>query len=172
MSTPITIGIDNGASGSIGIVGRGRVTYVPIPTKEYLHYGKAGKISERLDRAALELLLTQELNLRGHDFQNTSDIRIFIERPFSGKFINAVVPAHRFFEATIIVMEDLELGYEVVDSGKWQAAVLGDVHGSAELKKASKLRGVQLYPSLADVITKHKDADGLLIARYYHNFQA
>jgi hypothetical protein len=176
------IGIDNGSSGSLGIIRDGvAVHYGPIPTQPYLHYGKKGSVSQRLDRLSLGVLLRQHaphtsvpagedpdtgktLYVEAADFRN---IRVFIERPFSGKFINAVVPAHRFFEATIIVLEDLGLGYEVIDSGVWQKPVLGNVKGSAELKLASKLRGIQIYPQFTAAITKQGDADGLLISHFF-----
>ncbi len=113
-----------------------------------------------LDRAALRDLLM------GPGFARRA--RVYVERPFSGRFINAVVPAHRFFEATIITLEDLGLGYEVLDSAVWQKPLLGPIKGSAELKRASALRGVQLYPQFKDVIARHGDADGLLIAHHFH----
>lgn len=167
MSDRITIGIDNGQSGSVGIVaGSLSTTFSPVPTKPYLHYGKKGSIGQRLDRARLIDLLSNSITDGfGHRLFTP---RVFIERPFSGKFINAVVPAHRFFEGTIIVMEDMNLGYEVVDSREWQAAMLGKVRGSTELKLASKLRGIQMYPQFRDTIEKQGDADGLLLAHYYH----
>lgn len=168
----ITVGIDNGTSGSIGIIGiigPGRCDFFKVPTQEYLHYGQRGTISLRLDRAALAVLLAPAVcpGLDG-SWCGSNNVRVFIERPLSGKFINAVVPAHRTFEATIIVMEDLGLGYTVIDSREWQKPMLGAVSGSAELKKASKLRGIQLYPQHRDAITKHKDADGLLMAHHFH----
>jgi hypothetical protein len=177
MPPQITVGIDNGQSGSIGILGAGRCVFEKIPTQAYLHYGKKGTIGQRLNRGALESLLEEHLeNLEDRGWQVAGRLHVFIERPFSGKFMNAVLPAHRFFEATIIVMEDMfagaGLGYEVVDSGPWQKGVLGNVKGSAELKKASLLRGIQLYPQFKDIITKHGDADGLLMAHHYHNLHA
>lgn len=156
-----TIGIDNGSTGSIGIISPDGVTFESVPTQDYLHYGAKGSISQRLDRAALINLIQPHNN-------SIQAPRIFIERPFTGKFINAVIPAHRFFEATIIVLEDLQVGYEVVDSREWQKPVLGLVTGSANLKKASKLRGIQLYPKLEQAIKSHGDADGLLIAHHFH----
>lgn len=156
------VGIDNGASGSIGIIRDGvAVHFGSVPTQDYLHYGKKGSISQRLDRKKLKD------QLLWYAADSGFAARVFIERPFSGKFINAVVPAHRFFEATIITLEDLGLGYEVIDSGVWQKPLLGGVTGSKELKVASKLRGQQIYPQWADAIKKQGDADGLLIA---HNF--
>lgn len=171
MSAHLTIGIDNGQSGSIGIITPSATTFCATPTQDYLHYGKKGSISQRLDRAALHKMIWGACPLLPNSVTqvDASAVRVYIERPFSGKFMNAALPAHRFFEATIIVMEDLGLGYEVVDSGPWQKAMLGNVSGSAELKKASKLRGLQMYPQFKDFINKHKDADGLLIARHYHS---
>jgi hypothetical protein len=166
------IGIDNGASGSIGIIRDGvAVHFGPVPTQPYLHYGKKGSIGERLNRAELASII--RIAVHGFGLCTTESLaewgrtRVYVERPFSGKFINAVVPAHRFFEATIITLEDLGLGYEVVDSGVWQKPVLGAVSGSKELKLASRLRGIQLYPQFKDAITKQGDADGLLIAHHF-----
>ncbi len=170
----VTIGIDNGASGSLGIFPDDDKPYFgPVPVQDYLHYGKKGSIGKRLDReqfsAVIQLILcaVRTGGVEGPPVRPT--VRVFVERPFSGKFINTVVPAHRFFEATIIALEDMKLGYEVVDSQVWQRPVLGNVKGSAELKLASKLRGIQLYPELKDDIEKHGDADGLLIGHYFHN---
>jgi hypothetical protein len=157
----MVIGIDNGSTGSIGILSKDGATFEAIPTQDYLHYGKKGSLGKRLHRMGLINLIQSRFDLI------RTKVRVYVERPFSGKFINAVVPAHRFFEATIITLEDLELGYEVVDSGVWQKPILGHVSGSANLKKASKLRGIQLYPSLAKAITEHGDADGLLIAHHF-----
>ncbi|EIQ01116.1 hypothetical protein OpiT1DRAFT_05684 [Opitutaceae bacterium TAV1] len=172
----ITVGIDNGSTGSIGILRDSQcVHFGPVPVQDYLHYGKKGSIGKRLDRGALRDLIYRHVFLPVEsaalrDGDAAEAVSVFIERPFSGRFVNAVVPAHRFFEATIIVMEDVGLGYEVIDSGVWQKPVLGaGVTGSADLKKASRLRGIQVYPQLTDAIKKHGDADGLLIAHHFHH---
>lgn len=170
MSAHITVGIDNGQSGSIGIITPTGTTFEPIPTQPYLHYGKAGSIGQRLHRLVLKAMLAPCLCPGlGEPWVGADNVRVYIERPFSGRFIKAVVPAHRFFESTVTVMEDLALGYEVVDSGPWQKGMLGKVKGSAALKLASKLRGEQMYPQFRDFIREHGDADGLLMARYYHH---
>lgn len=177
----VIVGIDNGASGTVAILVDGRpIHFGSVPTVPYLHYGKRGSMGQRLDRSALRATLG---SLR-YDSANPQErwpdahpehprtatspfVQVFVERPFSGRFMNAVLPAHRFFEATIITLEDLGLGYEVVDSGTWQKPTLGNVKGSANLKLASKLRGIQLYPEWSTVIAKHGDADGLLIAHHF-----
>ena len=158
-----TLGIDNGSTGTIGIIGPNAPVFVLTPTIDSIHYGKSGSISKRLDRSEFKSII--ENNIGKNNCQNT---RVVIERPFTGSpmMIKSMLHAHRFFESTICCLEDLGFGYEVVDSGTWQKSMLGEVKGSAELKKASKLRGQQIYPQFTDLIKKHGDADGLLIAHH------
>jgi hypothetical protein len=88
-------------------------------------------------------------------------------------FLKSSLNAHRSFEATLITLESLRIGYEVVDSKAWQHELLGlSVKGSAALKAASKAKGIQMFPYLEKEINKQKDADGLLLAHYcqlYYN---
>jgi len=181
MSDRVTVGIDNGSSGSIGIITPWGASFGKVPTQDYLHYGQRGTISKRLDRRELNALLVRSFGTPElieacgtYPWVGFSNICVRIERPFTGKFMNAVLPAHRFFEATICVLEDYYrrhgLGYEVVDSREWQKPMLGaGVKGTVELKKASRLRGTQLYPQFRDEIAAHGDADGLLIAHHFHH---
>lgn len=136
--------------------------FLETPVIESLHYGKKGGLIKRLDRAKFKALFD------GIDPHTTC---VKIERPFTAgpMMINAMLHAHRFFEATICTLEDLGFGYEVIDSGTWQKPMLGSVKGSAELKKASRLRGTQLYPQFSEQIKRHGDADGLIIAHYIAN---
>lgn len=157
MNPGIVIGIDNGSSGSVAILGENvGPQFFAVPTQESMHYGKTrAGTTQRLDRAALKRAI------------NYGNAQVFIERPYTGKFLNATLPAHRFFEATICTLEDLGLGFQVIDSRDWQSAFFPNVKGSADLKKASRLRGIELYPQLKDAITKQGDADGLLIAHKF-----
>jgi len=158
------IGIDNGATGTIGIITPDKTFFFETPTAPYLHYGKRGSVSNRIDRKELTRLIREALD--GIDY---TSVRVMIERPFTAgpMMIKAMLAAHRCFEATICALEDLGLGYEVIDSAEWQAPSLGAVKGSAELKKASMLRGLQMYPQFSTLIKSHKDADGLLIAHHF-----
>ena len=154
------IGIDNGSTGTIGIIAPGGVQFLETPVVESLHYGKKGGLIKRLDRAAFKALFSGI---------NPLETVVKIERPFTAgpMMIKAMLAAHRCFESTICALEDLGLGYEVIDSAEWQAPSLGAVKGSAELKKASMLRGLQMYPQFSTLIKSHKDADGLLIAHHF-----
>lgn len=161
MSRPITIGLDNGSTASCAILLENTATFFSVPTKEELHYSKAGKIINRIDVDELKLALAP--------FKTNA--QAYLERPFTGgpMFINTMLLSQRAYEAALIALEQLGIGVITVDSKSWQATQLPGVKGSAELKKASKLRGIQLYPSLTATINAHGDADGLLIARHYHN---
>lgn len=156
------IGIDNGASGSIGVLNTYGVTpyFGSVPTQDSVYYARSrASLPRRLDRKQLTSFL------RG--FRDFGEVRAFVERPFTGKFVHAMLLSHRFFEATICTLEDLGIGLEVVDSRDWQKPLFGGIKGSDELKRASKIRGIELYPKLKDAITKQGDADGLLIAHHF-----
>ncbi len=160
----ITIGVDNGSSGSIAIISPDGSIFEPMPTKKAL-MGKKGKVVKRIDHEKLGDILTPYIGS-----PVTTEIRAFIERPFTGSpmMINTCVLSARAFEAVLIVLELAGIGYTVVDSKEWQKALLGAVRGSAALKEASGLRGAEIYPAHAKTIEDHGDADGLLIAHHYH----
>lgn len=161
--TRTTIAIDNGTTGSIAIFGPYGVFFEPVPTKEQL-MGKAGKIIRRINHESLCAMLDNRISKPGVTYA-------YVERPFTGSamMINTTVLSARAHEAVSIVLERLGIGFDTVDSKPWQAAVLGAIKGSAALKQASKLRGMQMYPGLAATIKAHGDADSLLMAHYYHN---
>jgi|DEB19_MinimDraft_2_1074335.scaffolds.fasta_scaffold62977_1 hypothetical protein len=152
------VGIDNGATGTIGILKPDCVLFFDTPIKEMLQ-GKAGRKVKRVDHKELTRLLLPHVPFMA-----------YIERPYTGQFMSAMLPGQRSFEAVLIVLEQLGCGFEVIDSKVWQEPVLGKIKGSAALKQASAMRGAQIYPQYASMIKKHKDADGLLIAHhFYHN---
>lgn len=163
MSNRITIGIDNGSTGSIAILGPDTPFFEPMPVKEWL-MGKAGKLVQRINHRELGAMLSARLPC------DMSCVRAYVERPFTGSamMINTSVLSARSYEAVLIVLEQLGIGLSTVDSKEWQAAVLGGIKGSIALKKASKLRGCSMYPALAGTITDHGDADGLLMAHHFH----
>jgi hypothetical protein len=163
MSAHVTIGCDNGATGTIAIIGPNGSLFDYIPTMQTLQ-GRAGKVVTRVDHFGLKTWL--EANIE----QPYSRAYAYVERPFTGKFLNAVLPGQRAYEAVLIVLEQLGIGHETIDSKGWQKAILGDIKGSPALKQASKLRGIQMYPAHAAAIKSHGDADGLLIAHHYHHY--
>jgi len=158
----VTIGIDNGTTGAVAIISDEDSVFFPTPVKEALHYTKSKKMLRMLDWHEL----SQEIRAFTEGAGNP---RAFIERPFvNPKFFNSSMSGMSCYLATRQCLEMLSIGYETVDSGTWQRSLIPGFKGP-ELKKASRLKGMELYPKHTEFIMKHKDADGLLIAHHFHN---
>lgn len=156
------IGIDNGVTGSIGIIAedKSEVSFWKTPIIKQQDYTKAKKNITRING----VLLKEELEL----YQKGEDIIPFVlvERPMVDptRFV-ATTSALRALEATLITLEMLNLPYQFIDSKEWQKELLPKgIKGSEELKKASHDIGCRLFPTLDS--NYHTDFDGLLIAEY------
>lgn len=159
----IYVGIDNGVSGTIGIIRPDKTLFIKTPTISQLNYTKVKKNITRIDVEALtELLHRQVIYAQPHPAQR--NIIALIERPMvnPGRF-QATASALRACEATLIVIEGQKIPYQWVDSKEWQKVMLPSGLKGPELKKASKEIGQRLFP---DIEHKHEDCDGLLIAEY------
>ena len=150
------IGIDNGVTGSIGFIQDGRGYYHKTPVRKVLNYTKKKAFLNRIDGNALKLML--EWHCCG------PQSFCFIERPFTGKFFKAVVSAARAMEATLIVLELLQIPYQFVDSKEWQRVLLPTGLEKHELKRASADVGMRLFPTVD--FKNFDDADGLLLADF------
>jgi len=93
--------------------------------------------------------------------------RVVLERPMVNptRFV-ATKSALRALEATLIALEQLNLGHQFIDSKEWQRDMLPKGCTGADLKKASHDIGIRLFPEVKGMIKKIGDADGLLIAEY------
>lgn len=163
----IFIGIDNGVTGSIGILDEtGKLLHFgPVPTFSQTSYTKT-KMRQRTR------ISTETLYLKLYEVFSmfiTIEVRCFIERPMinATRFIPSM-SAMAALEATLIVLERLGLGYQYVDSKTWQKVLLPGVQnikGNKEqaTKIASRDIGTRMFPSVAGV---HTDCDGLLIAEW------
>lgn len=154
----IYVGIDNGVTGTIGVVGDNILPQIfHTPVKEQQDFNKAKKKIKRLDCEEFIRILSQ---------YNKNDIHVVCERPMINPTRwSASMSAIRCWEAQLIVLEVLALPHQFVDSKEWQRELLPKgIKGSDEQKKASKDIGKRLFPQLADF--KHSDYDGILIAEY------
>jgi len=154
------IGIDNGVSGSIGFVYNTGVAggLFPTPIFSQLSFQKSVKRHiSRIDVPKLHKIL-------GSIAMNP-DPKVFLERPYiNPKGLVATMSAVRALEATLIVIEGLNLPYEYIDSRRWQKQMLpSDIKTSIELKKASRDVGKRLWPTFFGLTT---DYDALLIAEW------
>jgi hypothetical protein len=155
----VRIGIDNGVSGSIGIITEDISYFYKTPIKSEQNYIKKKSNISRIDWSKLYDLLLP--------YQNTNCF-VILERPMVNPTrFQATTSALRSLEATIVTLERLCLPYEYTDSKKWQTMLLPQgIKGSDELKKASFDIGCRMFPQHSDLIKRHKDADGILIAEY------
>lgn len=150
------LGIDNGVSGSIGIVNQTSSVYLSMPIKRVLNYTKSKQFLNRIDVDNLRLILSAYSSL---------EMLCLVERPMINPTrFKATVSAIRALEATIIVLEALKIPYQYIDSKEWQKSLLPSGLRGPELKLASLEVGKRLFPSIN--FKGCKDADGLLIAEH------
>lgn len=160
MSKKLYIGIDNGISGTIGVVGE-KTIFTSTPTRSVLKYTKKKANITRIDHKQLyELLNELTTNYK------SDEVIVALERPMvNPKRFTATASALRAWESTLIVLELLQLPFLYIDSKEWQKIMLPKgIKGSPELKKASRDVGDRLFPMFKDI--KHEDRDGILIAEY------
>ena len=154
----VLVGVDNGVTGTIGIVGEGiepKIYHTPV--KKELNYTKKKDNITRLDANGFADILKQF---------DAKDVMVVMERPMVNPTrFKSTTSALRCFEAELTLIEHFGFPYCYVDSKDWQKVLLPKgIKGADEQKKASKDIGKRLFPQLADF--KHTDFDGLLIAEY------
>ena len=173
------ISIDNGISGSICIlndIGE-LMMYEPTPIHRCLNYTKKKEFLNRVDGAELHRMLKPYAD----------SCSLIIERPMvNPQRWKASVSAIRCDEATLIVLELLNISYQYVDSKEWQSTMLPKRSAppgkakkgasdeekkllkkkrtayQAETKVLSLAVGKRLFPK----VDFKKDADAALMAEF------
>lgn len=159
--TKTYIGIDNGVSGTIGIISEDNVLFCKTPVVKVQDYTKKKKMVSRLNANAFHALLM--------DF-NPLETFILLERPMiDPRRLVASESALRCHEAMLIVIELLKLPYQFCDSREWQKVMLPKGYGTGETKPISLEIGNRLFPQYANF--KHPDRDGILMAEYARRAQ-
>jgi hypothetical protein len=156
----IYIGIDNGVTGSIGIVSSdGDAIQIKTPVKKEQDYIKSKtRIIKRIDFIALYEFLKQF-----KDDETVKNITCRLERPMiNNRFFQTAISAARSMEATINVLELLQIPYDYIDSKEWQRYMFPK--GTKDTKVASNTIGKRFFPTAN--IHSHEDFDGILIAEH------
>lgn len=149
--------IDNGVTGSIGVIRKdGESFFLLTPTVKMQDYTKAKKSISRIDVNKLMAIVMEH-----------RPSMAYLERPMINPTrFSASISAVRALEATLSVLEALEVPYQFVDSKEWQKGLLPSSGkkgtDSATLKQESHDIGIRLFPMHKELIHKHKDADGIL----------
>ncbi|MHA1828597.1 MAG: hypothetical protein ACTSX6_08115 [Candidatus Heimdallarchaeaceae archaeon] len=150
------IGIDNGVTGSITIINEENILHIKTPVKKELNYTKNKQNISRINHTTFREFLKNNI-----DVENKLGNFVLLERPMVNPTrFRATQSALRALEAVLIVLEDLQLSFQYVDSKEWQKMFLPGVKGNA-LKKAAVDVAKRLYPHV-----ETKDADSILIAEY------
>lgn len=156
----VFIGIDNGVSGTIGIVSENETIFVKTPTKSEQNYTKAKGNITRVDVLKLAQLISPYISIR-------DNVYCLIERPMvNPSRFQATTSALRALEATLNVIESMGYSYSYCDSKEWQKELLPKGSSGEQLKTDSRDIAKRLFPKHSDLIEKHKDGDGILIAEY------
>lgn len=154
------IGVDNGVSGTIGVIDliEGNSQFIETPTKSEQNYTKTKGNITRIDHDKLQEFLIQ--------FKDKKTL-ILLERPMvNPSRFQATISAIRALESTLIIIEKLQFSYIYIDSKAWQKELLPIGSKGTQLKNDSVTIGKRLFPKHSDLIIKHKDADGILIAEF------
>ena len=151
------IGIDNGVTGSIGLVGDFGAEFYFTPSKKEQDYTKRKKGISRIQVLEMNAILKRH-----------KPSMAIMERPLvNSKMFTATESALRAHEATLIILEANKIPHMFVDSGDWQKVMLPKgCKGKENLKKASLDIGCRLFPQFREMFEKQKDADGMLIAEW------
>jgi hypothetical protein len=151
------VGIDNGVTGAVTVLSeKGEILlHIKTPVKNCLNYTKKKAFINRVDFEKLR-------NALGYISPITF---CMIERPMVNPTrFKASVSALRCLEATEIILEELEIPYQFLDSKEWQKAMLPSGLVKDELKKAADSVAHRLFPK-----EKIVNADSILIAQYCLN---
>ncbi len=155
-SNRVFIGIDNGVSGAITVLSELGFVHLHIktPVKNCLNYTKKKAFHNRVDFSTLQDVL----------FDTIANDAPFcmIERPMVNpmRWV-ASVSAIRCLESTEIILEELQIPYQFIDSKEWQKALLPSGLVGDQLKKAASDVAKRLFPK-----QKIVNSDSLLIAEY------
>ena len=166
--TRIYIGIDNGATGTIGIISNRGYYMYETPVEKRLNYTKKKQFISMLDIFEFQKMIYAFIADCVIGSGDQKSMIAVIERPLvNPSMFTATMNAVRLMQSQITILEMMGISYMFIDSKEWQRVMLPEgTKGTPELKLASKDVGIRLFPDCRDIITKHKDADGLLIAEY------
>lgn len=160
----IYVGIDNGVTGSIGVIYNNSYSFKKLPIKSEQSYTKTKQNITRIEFAEM---LAELASIKAESLKKNCGIFCLIERPMvnPGRF-KATISALRALESVLICLEKVQISFQYIDSKEWQKVLLPKGIEKEQLKKASCDVACRLFPEFKENIIKHKDGDSLLMAEY------
>lgn len=153
----IYVGIDNGvtSNGIAFIYPDNLAENIKLPVRKHRDYQKKESNLNRVDTLSLRSIFEARIN------KNNS--LAVMERPMvNPRRFSASLSAVRCLEATLVVLDEMQIPYIFIDSKEWQSYCIPGVVGSDNLKAASLNKALNLFP----LIKFKKDGDSMLIAYY------
>jgi len=158
---------DNGISGACCILNLNNdeeVYYFEMPTFKVSASAKTKKGEGYITRIDHKKLYNRINKIIG-DNKAIAILERMMQNP--GRFKNSISAA-RAFESTLVVLENLNISYEEIDSRTWQHALFEKgTKGREQLKLASLHLSQKLFPQFHAEIQSHTDGDSFLIGYYY-----
>jgi hypothetical protein len=166
MSERTYIGIDNGVTGTYGIIHcidgvKQKAIFSNTPVIEEQSYTKKKQNIKRLDWKKFGGILKEWKDHNPY---------IIIEQPYVNatdpRMVKTIISGHRFLEALIITIEWLNIPYRYITSREWQKMLITGtkIPYAKEWKILSTQLGIREFPEFAD--TKAPDFDGIWIAEW------
>lgn len=175
----LIIGMDNGSTGTIcsWVIKNNKINFLLTPSKRELNYQKQIKYIDRIDHQFMINWIKEQIKYAQKLYKNEIKVILILQRPMvNPQRFEASLNAVRAFEAVLIIIEQLNLKYIVIDSKEWQHYFFGKDTVLLDLKLESKKYGIKTinefkkenknYAQYLDVIESHGDADALLITKY------
>lgn len=171
----VIIGIDNGSTGTLcSWIINNQIEFIETPAKTELNYQKEINYIDRLDHGFLTNWLKNIIKRAKKIYKDELKVIIILERPMvNPQRFDASLNAIRVFEAMLVIIQQLNLNYIVIDSKQWQHYYFGKDTQFIDLKIESLKKGIEIINALhikneiiTDLIKKHGDADALLITKF------
>ena len=175
----LIIGIDNGSTGTIcsWVIKNNKINFLLTPSKRELNYQKQIKYIDRIDHQFMINWIKDQIKYAQKLYKSEIKVILILQRPMvNPQRFDASLNAVRAFEAILIIIEQLNLKYIVIDSKEWQHYFFGKDTALLNLKLESKKYGIKTinqfkkenknYAQYLDIIESHGDADALLITKY------
>lgn len=179
----IVFGIDNGSTGTVSCIipYNNYVSFIQTPSRECLDYTKQIQYISRIDYNVFKQWFKNNLKKGNKIYKQQLKPIVILQRPMvNPQRFKQSGHALRAFQATILLLEQLELQYIIIDSKKWQHHFFGKNTSQLDLKKQSLQLGIKIIQQICNnsqqknegceemkqCIRKHGDADGLLICKY------
>lgn len=158
----IYIGIDNGVTGSIGVIQNDKVHFILTPHKKELDFQSTSKkFINRIDHEKLYDILDNFSGVK---------TKVMLEQPMQNpRLWKASVSAIRAFENTIIALDRLNMHREYISVHSWRRELLPGYTRTMKLPQAKLVAmemATRLFPQFKDEFEQHKDPDGIMIAEY------